>query len=161
MNYFDNLPDSSRIWIYNTAGTFTEQEIDLIRRRGAEFLKDWTSHGAAMMAQMDVLHNRFVVLALDESAANASGCGIDKSVHFIKSIGAEINKDLFQRTTVFYKDSGEIKSSPIHEFWAMKKAEIIKDDTIVFDNTIQTLGELRNNWEIPFAKSWHQEMWMR
>jgi len=161
MKSFQNLPDSSRIWIYNSSRPFTEDEIIIIRNDGVLFIKDWTSHGALMMAQIDVLYDRFIVLALDESAANSSGCGIDKSVRFIKNIGEKINTDLFQRTTVYFRSSENLKSVPIHEFWAMKKAGIIEEQTIIFDNTIQTLGALRSKWEIPFCESWHQEMWSR
>ena len=114
-----------------------------------------------MMAQIDVLYDRFLIIVLDESAANASGCGIDKSVRFIKDLGENLNLDLFQRTVVYFREQASIRSNPIHEFWAMKKAGLIDGDTVLFDNTIQTLGDLRNRWEIPFMASWHQEMWER
>lgn len=155
------MPDSSRIWIYNTNRSFSENELELIKTQAENFLKDWTSHGASMMAQLHVLYDRFIILVLDESAANASGCGIDKSVKFIKELGETLKTDLFQRTTVYYRQGDIIHNAPIHEFWAMKKAGLIFGDTILFDNTIQSLGDLRTKWEIPFKESWHQEMWVR
>lgn len=155
------MPDHSRIWIYNSDRPFSADEKTFILENGKKFIGEWTSHGAKMNAQIDVVHDRFVVIALDESSAGASGCGIDKSVAFIRSISEHLKTDLFMRTTVFFMENNEIKSASLNHFWALRKAGNLDESTPVFDNTIQTLHDLRANWLVPFAKSWHQEMFAR
>ncbi len=103
-----------------------------------------------------------LVIAVDETQALASGCGIDKSVKFVREMGDLLGIDFFQRTQVLYKDNNaKLNEKPIHEFWAMRKAGLIDDNTIIIDNTIKTMADLKSSWEVPFSKSWHAEMWSK
>jgi hypothetical protein len=62
---------------------------------------------------------------------------------------------------VVYFEGNEIIHSPLNVFWAKRKAGVITGDTMLFDNTIKTVKELKTKWVKPFEKSWHQEMWAR
>jgi hypothetical protein len=59
------------------------------------------------------------------------------------------------RTRVAYKESEEIKQCSMHEFSERIKKGIVTTETIVFNNMVQTLSELKKDWEIPAQKSWH------
>jgi len=161
MKTIESMSADSRVWIYQADRKLSDAEVDYIELNGFQFIEEWSSHGANMDASIGVYYNRILVIAADESQAQASGCGIDKSVRFVKELGESLNMDFFQRTQVLYKDSNEILEKPIHEFWAMRKAGIIQDNTIVLDNTVKTVGDLLSSWEVPFKKSWHAEMWGR
>jgi hypothetical protein len=52
-----------------------------------------------------------------------------------------------------------LRFSPIHDFWARRKANVVHDETLVFNTLAATLGELRSKALLPFAESWHAEMW--
>ncbi len=156
------MRDEARIWIYQSNRFLTQEEVAIIKQQGKEFVTQWQSHGAAMDASIDVLHNRLIILAADEDQAMASGCGIDESVQFIKKLGQQLHLDFFQRTQVLFRsEQDELNEKPLHEFWAMRKAGIINDNTRILDNTIKTVGQLKSAWEKPFIESWHQEMWAR
>lgn len=161
MKEFSQLADHARVWIYQAERNLIESEIANIKQVGRVFLEQWTSHGAHMDAAMEVLHERFIVIALDEQAASASGCGIDKSVHFMQELSAQMNIDFFQRTVVVYRNELGWVEAPINQFWAMRKALIVNDSTTVVDTTVRTLGELRQKLVVPFQLSWHAEMWGR
>ena len=52
------------------------------------FLTQWTAHGASLNAGVSIPYNRFIVIALDESQQEATGCSIDASVKIIQEIEA-------------------------------------------------------------------------
>ncbi|MFN0030645.1 MAG: ABC transporter ATPase [Flavobacteriales bacterium] len=158
---FETLPDESRIWIYQANRPLSHSEKESIENDASKFIDQWTSHGASMQASAMVLHHRFLIISADEAKAIASGCGIDKAVHFVQQLGERMEIDFFQRMQVCYKEDEELKVAALHQFWAMRKANIITEETLVFDNTIRNKGQLAGSWLVPFAKSWHQEMWAR
>ncbi len=114
-----------------------------------------------MDATAEVFHHRFLVIGADENQATASGCGIDKSVNFVKSIGQTLHLDFFKRTQIVYWEDNELVDAELNLFWARRKAGLIQDSTIVFDNTIRKVSELKNKWKVPFSESWHAEMWLK
>jgi hypothetical protein len=157
----DKLSGSSRVWIYQADRSLNEFEILTVKNELAAFVDDWSSHGQKMQASAEVYYNRIVVIAADEVRALASGCGIDKSVNFMKEMQNQLGVDFFQRTQVLFKNDGKMVEAPLHHFWAMRKAGIIEDRTLIIDNTVRVLADLRTKWEVPFENSWHAEMWRR
>ncbi len=162
MKTLNELPLNTRIWIYQADREMTPDEEKLFLLRANGFIDSWTSHSSLMTATIELRYGRFAILAADETQAKASGCGIDKSVRFLHEIGSELKLDFFNRTLVWYRDAeNNIISDPINVFWARRKAGNISGGTLVFNNLISNLGDLQTSWEIPFEKSWHQEVWSR
>ena len=161
MKEFYQLADHSRVWLYQAERNLSDEEAMFIKLAGEKFIEQWTSHGSQMDAAMEILNQRFIVVALDEQSGPASGCGIDKSVHFMKELSASMKLDFFQRTVVVYQNESGWTEAPLNQFWAMRKALIVNDDTMVMDTTVRTLGELRASMIVPFRDSWHAEMWGR
>lgn len=156
---FNGLPDSSRVWIYQSDRELTSEEVTQLNLKLGGFAKSWKAHGQQLQTFGGVLHNRFLVLVANEQYAAASGCSIDDSVRFLKIIGEEYKIDLFNRMLVCYVDEEMVVCDPIHDFWAKRKAGVITDETLVFDTTVQTLQALKQNFLVTFKKSWHSEMW--
>ncbi|MFN5621843.1 MAG: hypothetical protein ACK478_11105 [Flavobacteriales bacterium] len=161
MKTIEQMPPHSRVWVYQASCFLTQGQEDEIKKSLAAFLSDWTSHGASMDAAGAVYHHRVVVIAADEQQAAASGCGIDKSVHFMQGLGQEMGVDFFQRTTVVYQEAAQWKEAPMHQFWALRKAGVVGDETPILDTTVRSLGELQNALVVPFGRSWHKDMWGR
>lgn len=153
------LPKHARVWIYQSNRILTDTESQATQAALDTFVKGWKAHGAALAGGAQVIENRWLVVAVDEMAAGASGCSIDSSVHAIQAIGAKLNIDFFNRTTVWWQEDGAWKSEPMHDFWARRKAGLIHDDTPVFNQLAKSLGELREAFTIPFSESFHAEMW--
>jgi len=161
MKNWDDLPDYARVWIYQAERNLLEEEIRHISEEGEAFMKQWTSHGAQLDAALNVLYGRLIIVAADEQAAKASGCGIDKSVRFIQELSASMKIDFFQRTVVLFRRDKAWEEAPLNQFWAMRKAMIIGDETVVLDTTVRSMGEVRSQLEKRFSESWHAEMWGR
>ena len=159
MSALDQLASTSRIWIYGAERALTAKETKLVRERAQTYVAQWNSHQQALRAGADVLHNRFLVLAVDESAAEASGCSIDGSVRFIQDLGSEIGVDFFNRMRFSYRDDrGKIQTVSRDEFKLLYAQGQLTNDTVVFDPLIKELGELRQIFERPLEDSWHSRM---
>lgn len=155
MNNID-LPPTTRVWIYQSKRPFSQNEIPHVKSEIQEFAQGWVSHNRQLRAHADVLHNQFLVLMVDESMADASGCSIDKSVHFMQQLGQAYNTDLFDRMTFAWKDGEEVKTATSEEFAMLYQDGEINDETLVFDNLVKTKGELEEKWLKPLNESWHR-----
>ena len=156
MTIFKNLPDHSKTWIYAAARPLAIEEYEFICARLSNFIGDWAAHGAKLKAEFEILHSRFIVIAVDEGPQNATGCSIDSCVHEIQAIGKELGIDFFNRLQVVYRDENNnlVVSCSIAELKQMIAELDFPINTPVFDNTVQTLGQLRTNWEVPAKQSW-------
>lgn len=148
----------SRVWIYQADKKLTDEVVQQIQQELDKFTTGWTAHNNQLKAKGEVRYNRFLILIVDESQAGASGCSIDKSVHFMQNIGQHFNINLFDRFNLAYRDGEEILSLPRHAFEDMLKQGKINTETIVYNNMVQNLTELETKWEVPFKNSWHIQL---
>lgn len=152
---FKELPDSARVWIYQSDREFNSDEIELISNELEQFLVQWTAHGTDLKASFHLPYNRFIVIGLDESHASASGCSIDSSVRFIQQLQDKFQVDLLDKMNVTFKKDGDIRYKPLKEFRKMAKSGNVGKDTIVFNNLVNTKYEYQDFWEVPASESWH------
>ncbi len=153
---FSELPPTSRIWIYQSNRPFTEEELHELRPNLDSFIKSWTAHGNDLRAGYDLPYNRFIVIALDQTHAAASGCSIDTSVHFIQAIEKKFGVDLLDKMNVSFKQGEHIAYKPLIDFKKMAKDKAISSQTIVFNNLVNNIQEYKDHWEVPAAESWHK-----
>ncbi|UTA67498.1 hypothetical protein [Emticicia sp. 21SJ11W-3] len=152
---FEQLPQSARIWIYQANRTLTDNEVSLVETTLQPVVTKWAAHGTALLASVKVLLNRFVIIALDESQYEASGCSIDASTRWFKELGEQLNVDFFDRSQA-YLDGSEIKTFSIFQPKKAIESGLIAADTVVFvnNNHIQTLADLSTNWQIKASESY-------
>ncbi len=152
------MPADARVWVYQSNRALSDTEITVIEQAGQLFLKDWAAHGASLKSSLDVLHKRFVVIAVDEQQALASGCSIDKSVRFIKDMEQQLNLLFFDRMQVAYRaENNEVKACSLNEFEKLASQKIVTASTIVFNNMVTTKQAFDTEWEIPLEKSWQSK----
>jgi hypothetical protein len=153
------LSDTARVWVYQSNRVLTTEESVEIQQLTHEFVAQWTAHGSELWAAGEVIHNLFIVLAVDEALAGASGCSIDKSVAFVRVLQERYEIDLLDRMTFVYRDMvGDIHTASRQNFARLYDMGVIDDETTVFDTVVPTLGEFRSNFELPLQKSWHRRM---
>lgn len=152
---FSTLPLESRIWIYQSNVKFTDEQVVTLQKDLTSFLTAWTAHGTSLKAGFEVKYNRFIVIALDQSQAAASGCSIDSQVRFIQSIQEDLNIDLLDKMNVTYYQNDRIHYKTLIDFKKMAKDGAIGKKTIVFNNLVTNLDEYLNHWEVPAIESWH------
>jgi hypothetical protein len=150
------LKETSRVWVYQSNKTLSEKEVIVLQSQLNAFVKDWTAHSQQLSAASDILFNRFVILAVDESQAGASGCSIDKSIHFLQSVENQYNITLFDRLTFAYFDKNEAQIVSSNELKQLYTEGAISDETLVFDNMVNTVAALKTSWLKPLGASWHK-----
>lgn len=154
MKIFEKFNPSSRVWIYQSNRPFTLEEENKLSHQLKQFTSNWTAHDDQLKADSEILFNRFIVFAVDEDVASVSGCSIDKSLHFIKQAEKDFNIFLLNRQLIAYKENDKILSCPLNSFIKLYKDGKLTDETIIFNNTVDTLSTFQTMWEIPLKNSW-------
>lgn len=152
---YSNLPDNSRIWIYQANRPFLIEEVEYISAKALNFIDQWTRHGDDLKASFTIQYNQFLVLAVDESFNNVSGCSIDASVRFIKELERELNIDLMNKLNISFKDGEQVNVIKLSDFQDLVKEGKITSETVVFNNMVNTIADYKTKWEVPAKESWH------
>jgi hypothetical protein len=153
---YQNLPNNSRVWIYQSEREFTQDEIDFISERAIDFVKQWTKHGSDLQGSFTIKYNQFLVLAVDEGFNNVSGCSIDSSVRFVQELEKALQVDMMNKMNISFKDGDNINIVKMTAFKEFARARKITPETIVFNNMITTKEELETKWEVAANESWHK-----
>lgn len=149
------MPDNARCWVYQSDREFTPVEVEELKVELTSFINGWTAHGSELDAAFSILYNHFIVLAVDERSADASGCSIDKSVAFMKGIEKKYGISLFDRMQTSYRTDSGLASCSYMNFEKLAKEGAVTPTTIVFNNMVSTINEFRTKWEVPVSSSWH------
>ena len=145
----------SRVWIYQSDRKFTPAEESEILNKLSSFTNQWKAHGNELLASAEIKYGFFIILIVDETQANVTGCSIDSSVRLMKEIEQEYQVDLFNRFNMAYKVGDEVVVNGKEDFETLINIKQINTETIVFNNMVQNLAELESKWEVPFKNSWH------
>jgi hypothetical protein len=144
--YFTQLSNNSRVWVYQSNRTFSENEKSLLNESFKEFVSSWAAHGSKLVADAVIIGDYFVALAVDEKTAMASGCSIDSSVKFIKSVGKQLNIDFFNRLKLIVKKDSETKMisfSDLNQY----------NDWKIYNTLVNTVEQLNTLFLIPVEES--------
>ena len=152
---FKDLSPSSRIWIYQANRSFTEEEINLISKDIETFLDVWVAHGKDLKTSYLFKYKRFIIVSVDESHSSATGCSIDKMVHFIQGLEDHYHVNLLDKMNVSYKHGEFLAYKNLLDFKKMVKNKSVNANTIVFNNLVSTKQEFEEYWEVPLKDSWH------
>ena len=149
----------SRVWVYTTNRPLSDVETAAVRQTLDLFTRQWTAHNQALQAKAEVFQHQFVILMVDETRAGASGCSIDKSVHFLEQLGKELGVDFFERMRFAWADeNGTIHFVNRPELSAARQSGVVSDQTPMLNTLVQNRQELLEKWMVPFRESWHRRV---
>ncbi|MDR6967137.1 hypothetical protein J2X31_001144 [Flavobacterium arsenatis] len=152
---FENLPEESKIWIYQSNRKFSDEEFVAIEKEVQVFIENWAAHGTSLEASFQLKYNRFIILAVNQEVQTATGCSIDSSVAFIQSLEKKYDVDLLDKMNVTFKLGEHVAHKPLIDFKKMAKDKAVTGNTIVFNNLVNNIAEYNESWEVPAADSWH------
>lgn len=151
----NNFPLESKCWIYAADRILTPLEIENIKDSGKLFVQSWTSHQKQMHATVDVLHDLFIIITVDESQADISGCGIDKSVAWVKQLGEKLNINFFNRTQIEMQLSdGSFNIVSKAAIASMLKNNAVNHQTIFANKNISNLNEFQQSFYVTLESTW-------
>ena len=148
------LPDNARIWIFQADRKMVRDEILRINEKTLEFLSHWSTHGKPLKAGAEVLYNVFLILSVDESEFNASGCSLDKLFHFIKRLELDFDIRFLDRDMVALLDRDDIRFERIDILKSQIKEGKIGAKSIIFNNLVSSKRQMETDWKIPLEQSW-------
>jgi hypothetical protein len=150
---FDSLPDSARVWVFGSDKQLSEDEATALMRDVGDHLANWKAHGEPLTVGSQLLDDRFLVVAVDQSTAGASGCSIDGLFRVLQAVQSKLGANLVGGGRLFYRDRhGHIQCVPRADLDDLRASGAITKDTVVFDTTITDLGTFRRKFEGTVAK---------
>jgi len=149
---FHELPEQARIWIYQAERALDTKEQALILEAGKNFLEQWVTHGESLVGSLQIVDDYFLVVGVDDRQL-PSGCSIDASVAFVRSLGEHLNVDFFGRTNILLNTRGTLSSLPLADLKGKLRAGEIDPQTRVYNTLAAKAGELKT-WLQPIQNSW-------
>lgn len=157
---FDALPDDAHVWCFAAEPEPGPRETAHLLDSMQRFVEQWTAHRQDLTAGVTWMHQRFLLVGLDQSRAGVSGCSIDALMGRLGDLERELGIRLTDASPVWYRD-GEGRIRPVlrEEFRKLAKTGAVGPDTPVFDLTASTLGPIRGGGlERPASTSWHARL---
>ena len=153
---FDSLPATARLWIFSASRPLDHGERDRLLDLVDEFLGQWKAHGHPLTAARDWRYDRFLLVAVDESAAGASGCSIDAMVRQLDGLERALGVGLLDHGPVLFRRAGAIECLDRQAFADLARRGDVSPETIVFNNTLTRVADVRDGrWETAASASWH------
>ena len=153
---FDQLQPESRLWIFAADRELSDEEGARLLGTVDAFLAQWKAHGQPLTVARDWKYDRFLLVGVDESSAGASGCSIDAMVRTLSELEQALQVQLLDYGPVLFRQDNGIARLPRPAFAELARGGAVSADTVVFDNTLTRVADLREGrWETPARASWH------
>lgn len=149
---------NTKLWIYQINRKIGEDEQEHLEESLNQFLSQWQSHGSALKARGYILYNLFLIVELDPTQTEASGCSIDKLVKFLKEQESRFDFSFFDRTRMAYWQDDQVVDCDLDTFRERYRNDIIDDQTPVFNTLLESGMNWETNWLVPLKESWHKRL---
>ncbi len=151
---FNQLSNEARIWIYQANRPFAREEVKTMLQKTKTFLEGWASHGNPLQGSATMIHEQFLILAIEESFQSATGCAVDVSVQFIRELEQGFQVGLLDRTQIAFRKGSSTLVVPMSQIKEKIQQGIISAVTPIFDNTITQKAALASKWLVRARDSW-------
>lgn len=156
---FETLPDAARVWVFGSDKPLSEDGTKCLLSGVDAHLEDWKAHGAPLTVGREWRDGRFLVVAVDQSTAGASGCSIDGLFRVLQQLEREVDASLVVGGRVFYRGGhGEVQTASRADIAGLAQSGVISKDTVVFDTSLTDLGTWRACFERRAKDSWVNEL---
>jgi hypothetical protein len=158
LSYREFLPadfsQNSRVWVYQASRLVKDTEIKDMKKHLDEFVDQWQSHGTPVKGYANLFFSHFILLMADETASGVSGCSTDSSVRLIKQLEHRHGISFFDREMLAFVINDEIRLMGLSELDQALSNQILRPDSLYFNNMVQNKVELEHSWIISLRDSW-------
>ena len=151
---FDRLPDNSRLWIFKSKDKLSTSTIEELESELPQFLGNWKAHNQDLMSGFKIMDHHFLLIGVDQSYENPSGCSIDELFCFIRNLGSKHSLAFSDNSLIAYRENTEIHFADLQEMKSRIKQNHIPLNTTIFNSTLSSKGAIEREWEIPIRQSW-------
>lgn len=151
-----SLSNQASVWIFQSNELLNRNQVDFIEASLNKFVPEWAAHGVSLRADFEIVKNLFVIIGVDENHAQASGCSKDSLNRHIHTIGDTLGIDFFNRLNIAYVDENSaIQLVDMVAFKALVQKDMIRQNTLVYNNLVTNKLALESEWEVKMSESWH------
>lgn len=151
---FKDMPANARVWVYAANRPLSTDEQQAIQTAGEAFIETWTAHQQQLKASFALQHGHFIIIGVDEGYNEVSGCGIDKSVHFVQQLEKTYNLSLFNRLQLELWQHDQVLLTNKQNLAVMLQQGLVNKQSPVFNKTINTKADFDQHFLIPLEQSW-------
>ena len=151
---FDELAAEARVWIYQSDRKISKEERAELDIQLRNFIAAWTAHGNNLQGGYKIAYDQFIVIGVDESFNQASGCSIDSLFHFMQAIENQSRLNLSDRSKVAFLVNDDILLEDFRNTRELVKSNTITAHTPTFNNHITTKKALEDGWLSTVEDSW-------
>lgn len=142
-----------KVWIYLSDSELNGELHQLVLKAGESFVQSWKAHDVPLSASFEIIENRFIVVKVDETQYNASGCSIDKLLRLIKQLEADHQIQLLNRLLVAYKVNNGVEVVNASKVKDLLSDKTINENTLIY-NVAASNSEEYKNWLQPMKDTW-------
>lgn len=142
---FEELSNDARIWIFQSNRLMSDAEQLQLINSTQQFVNEWTAHNQTLKASCVIMHNYFLIIAVDENFNQASGCSIDKAFRHVTQMGDAMKINFFDRLKVAAMHNNEIQLFP---YFDIKSKPDEFADYKFFKNAIENKLQLNSGWMV-------------
>src|SRR3954447_26372348 len=102
---FSALPDDARVWVFGSDTPLTGAVADTLLAEVDSYLDTWKAHGFPLRAAREWRDNRFLIIGIDPTVEQASGCSIDGLFRSLQQMQTSIGAQLVGGGRVYYRDA--------------------------------------------------------
>ena len=159
----DGFSGSARIWIFGADRELGAAEAEELLVAVDDFLGGWAAHGVPLRAARSWRYGRFLIVGVDTETVPPSGCSIDALVRVLRGMEDRLEARFLGNEAVWYRDgSGAVLRASRPEFRTLAREGGVTPESVVFDNSITALSQLRaGRWEGPASERWHAAFFER
>jgi hypothetical protein len=144
----------NKVWTFTSGRELTENELAELTQRGQDFVAQWTAHNQQLSAEFSVFEKRIIIIRVNESQHEASGCSVDKLNRFMREMEKQYGTTFLDRLLVAYRTkNSELLVQPLSVIKAMLAAGELTAETTVINTAVTSESELKN-WEQPLKNTW-------
>lgn len=151
---FEQLSDEARVWVYQTTHKLTSDLVAVLELELKSFCDTWTSHQQHVEASFAIVQKHFVIMAINEAVALASGCSIDKSVAKLRELEANLGLQLLDRKDQAVAFHGETIFIPLNRLRFYIENGELTAETTIYNTLVSTKEEMQKYFMLPAGKSW-------
>ncbi|HEU4994520.1 MAG TPA: hypothetical protein VFT29_06855 [Gemmatimonadaceae bacterium] len=152
---FDQLPSDARVWVFASDRPLRGDDAAALLSAVDHFLEQWKAHGAPLRSARDWRDDRFLVIGVDPSAEQASGCSIDGLFRNLQALERELDTRLVAGGRVFYRGSdAEPKLAARADVPRLVARGELTESTPVYDTSITDAARLRRDFVRPARDTW-------
>lgn len=156
---FEEMPGHARIWIYQADRPLSHAEEEYALQLCQTFMSRWAAHGKDLKSSVNIYHHQFLVIAVDESHNQASGCSIDASVALVRELEQKFSTSrqslsFFDRTKVAFVYQDQVFLESLSRLKERIAEGNIQPETLTFNNLVGSKEQFEKEWVVPAKSSW-------